>query len=75
MKTTKKTRTKKLHAEDREILYSFIDYVRLAKSKPENVELEITARHIAKYLKINSEQSNARLANAIAAKFEAGLIK
>jgi len=65
---------KKLHKEDRAVAYNFIDYVRLEKCRPVNVKLEVLARYVAKHIKVNPEQSNARLANAIAKKFESGVI-
>ena len=65
---------KKLHKEDRAVAFNFIDYVRLEKCRPVNVKLEVLARHLAQHIKVNPEQSNARLANAIAKKFEAGVI-
>ena len=61
-------KTKKLHREDRNVVVNFINYVRLKKS--ENVSLEIAARYVAEHIKVNPNQSNARLANRFAAMFE-----
>lgn len=67
-------KTKKLHKEDKQVAVAFIDYARLKKSKPKNVNLEIKARHLAEHIKVNPDQSNGRLANAFARKFESGVI-
>lgn len=61
-------RIKVLHRDDRKVAMQFIDYARLGKK--ENVSLEILARHLARHLKVNPDQSNKRLANRFAALFE-----
>lgn len=65
---------KRLHIEDKNVAHNFIDYARLKKSKPERVTLEVAARRVAEHIGINPDQSNARLANAIARAFETGQV-
>lgn len=64
---------KKLHIEDKNVIINFIDYVRLTKNKT-NVNLEISARYVAVFLKISPDQSNSKLANKFSALLEAGKI-
>lgn len=64
---------KKLHIEDRNVAHNFIDAVRIKRNV--SVQLEILARYVAEHVGINPNQSNARLANAIAKKFETNQIK
>lgn len=64
-----------LHKEDRALAIQFIDYVRVEKSSPVRVGLEIYGRKLAEHIGINPEQSNTKIANAFARKFEANLIK
>ena len=59
---------KKLHYEDRTVVITFIDYARLAKK--EDVDLEISARHVAEHVGVNPNMTNGRLANAFAALLE-----
>lgn len=63
---------KTLHIEDKNVVINFIDNVRLRK--PENVKLEIMARHLAVFLGINPDQSNSKIANTFAKLLEAGKI-
>lgn len=63
----------KLHREDKAVVVSFIDYVRLKKS--ENVGLEIGARYVAEHIGVNPNQSNARLANRFVGLLESKKIK
>lgn len=63
---------KKLHQEDRDIAYAFIDGVRIHKKV--TVTLQILARHLAEHIGINPDQNNVRLANAIARAFETGKV-
>lgn len=66
-------------------MINFIDYVRLPKKvlakkygvldlQKENVKLEILARHVAEYIGINPDMSNARLATAFAKKLESKMV-
>ncbi len=57
-----------LHIEDKNVAMNFIDYVR--ERKRENVKLEICARHLAIFLNVSPDLSNAKLANKFAALFE-----
>jgi hypothetical protein len=63
---------KTLHKEDKNVIINFIDNVRLRRS--ENVKLEISARYVAIFLKINPDQSNSKLANKFSSLLEAGKI-
>jgi len=65
---------KRLHTEDKNVAHNFIDYARLKKSKPTRITLEIAARRVAEHIGINPDQSNARLANALAGAFETGKV-
>lgn len=63
---------KKLHKEDKKTMIDFIDYARLRRNN--NIKLEINARYICEYLKINPNQPNYKIANMFARKFEVGMI-
>lgn len=64
----------RLHKEDKAIIISFIDSVRLTRSGP-SVKLQIFARYIAEKVKVNPDISNARLANKFATLLETSKIK
>lgn len=61
-----------IHKDDKQIVFQFIDNVRLRGK--ENVSLEISARHVAEYVGINPNVTNAKLANKFASMIEAGTI-
>lgn len=66
-------KVKYLHRDDRAVMKNFIDYARLKKA--ENIDLEITARHLAVHLKVNPDQTNGRLASKFASLLESGKVK
>ena len=65
-------KSKKIHVEDKEYIYKFIDYVRLKKSKNTDVELEYYIRVLASHIGVNPEQKNSSLANKFATLLESG---
>lgn len=64
----------KLHKEDKEVAYNFIDYVRLGRGYGVRVALEIQARYVAEFIGISPDVSNAKLADKFASLFESGKI-
>lgn len=61
-----------IHKDDKQIMYQFIDNVRLRGR--ENIGLESSARHVAEHIGINPNVPNAKLANKFASMLEANVI-